>query len=236
MELRSCDVAGFLDVSESTVKRWVKQRGLPAHRINGRLRFNGVEVLEWANTQQVQVSTELFRSVDESTTAPFALASALEVGGIFYDTADSTRETALRAVVDVMPVPAGIDRQMLLSLLLAREAIGSTAIGDGIAIPHPRSPLVLDVARPSVTLCFLRQPVDFGAPDGQPVGVLFTMTCPTIRSHLQLLARLSLALHDKEFKRAVVGRASVGEILALARRIDEGIERAAARNVKRIAG
>jgi nitrogen PTS system EIIA component len=237
MELTFRDVAGFFDVSESTIRRWVKRRDLPAHRNNGPFRFSGVEVLEWANAHQVQLSSALFDGVDEPATPRVALASALEAGGVFHSVANSsTREVVLRAVIDLMPVPSGVDRQLLLELFLAREALGATAIGNGIAIPHIRSPLVLKVARPSITLCFLQHPVDFGASDGQPVGILFPMICPTTRTHQQLLARLSFALHDKEFRRLVVGRASRGEILAQARRIDADICRGATRDMKRIAG
>src|SRR5213076_3370625 len=49
----------------------------------------------------------------------------------------------------VMPLPAQVDRELLLGMLLAREALQSTGIGDGIAIPHVRNPIVLHVAHPS---------------------------------------------------------------------------------------
>ena len=75
--------------------------------------------------------------------------------------------------------------------ILAREALGSTGIGDGIAIPRVRNPIVLHLSRPIVTLCFLERPVDFGALDGQPVTTLFTLISPTVRAHLHLLSRLS---------------------------------------------
>ncbi len=96
---------------------------------------------------------------------------------------------------------------MVLGLLLAREASASTAIGDGIALPHVRNPIVLHVPRPMLTLCFLERPIDFGALDGKPVNVLFSMICPTMRSHLQTLSRLSYALHDEAFKGAVMRQA-----------------------------
>ena len=69
-----------------------------------------------------------------------------------------------------MKLPDDVDREFLYQVLLAREALGSTGIGDGIAIPHVRNPIVLHLSRPTVTLCFLEQPVDFGALDGQPVS------------------------------------------------------------------
>ena len=70
---------------------------------------------------------------------------------------------------------------MLFRLFLAREASTSTAIGRGIALPHARNPVILHVEHPMVTLCFLEQPVEFGASDGKPVEVLFSLVCPTMR-------------------------------------------------------
>ena len=70
---------------------------------------------------------------------------------------------------------------------MARESLGSTGIGDGIAIPHVRNPIVMHIPRPTITLCFLEHPIDFGALDGQPVHTLFTIVSPTVRAHLHLL-------------------------------------------------
>src|SRR5262249_48316043 len=102
----------------------------------------------------------------------------------------------------------------------------STGIGEGIAIPHVRNPIVLHVPRPTVTLCFLDRPIDFGALDGKPVHVLFAMVSPTVRAHLRLLSRLSFALHDAGFKKAVLCKASRDEILRECERVERGLERA----------
>jgi PTS system nitrogen regulatory IIA component len=103
---------------------------------------------------------------------------------------------------------------------MAREASASTAIGGGIAVPHARNPLILRVERPLVALCYLARPVDFAALDGKPVQVFFSLICPTMRSHLQVLSRLSFALHDAQFKDAVMRQASRDEILEEARRVE----------------
>jgi PTS system nitrogen regulatory IIA component len=133
---------------------------------------------------------------------------------------DTSKERSLRALVDVLPLPEGMDREFLLSLFLAREASASTAIGEGIALPHVRNPVVLQIARPMIALCYLEKPVDFGALDGQPVHVLFSLVSPTVRCHLQLLARLSFALHDAKFKSVVLRRGRPDEILREARRVE----------------
>jgi PTS system nitrogen regulatory IIA component len=118
-----------------------------------------------------------------------------------------------------MPIDAA-ERDEIADFLLAREALGSTGVGEGIAIPHVRNPVVLHVAHPSITLCFLETAVDFDALDGQPVHTMFMLVSRTIRSHLYLLSRISAALHDRDLKRAVLERAPAEKILEEARRVD----------------
>jgi PTS system nitrogen regulatory IIA component len=223
VQLAIRDVGRFLNVTESTVTRWIKQRGLPAQYVGGQYRFNRAELLEWATANQVRVSLELFDHLEADAESVPSLADALEAGGIHYELQDTNKDRALRAFVQVLPLPDGVDRELLLHLFLAREASASTAIGYGIAIPHVRNPIVLQVSRPAVTLAFLERPVDFGALDGQPVHVLFSIISPTNRSHLQLLSRLSFALHDDKFREVVVRQASREEILREVRRVEAGI-------------
>jgi PTS system nitrogen regulatory IIA component len=80
--------------------------------------------------------------------------------------------------------------------------------------------VVLDGVEPLVTLCFLKKPVEYGAIDGNPVHTIFSLATPTIRGHLQLLAKLSWAMHDQRFRDAVLRRAKADEILAEARRVE----------------
>ena len=69
-------------------------------------------------------------------------------------------------------------------------------------------------------LGFLMQPVDFGALDGEPVRVVFTVFAPTIREHLRTISRLSYALHDPELRRLLRGPAMAEPILARVRLLD----------------
>jgi PTS system nitrogen regulatory IIA component len=220
LQLTVREVARFLSVSESTVTRWIKRRGLPAQYVSGQYRFNRALLLEWATANQIKVSLELFDHLESPDEPVPHLAEALEAGGIFYQLRHTDKEGVLHALLQVLPLPDSVDRELLLRLFQAREACASTAIGDGIALPHVRNPMVLHVVRPLVTLCFLEHPVDFGALDGQPVRVLFSLICPTMRSHLQMLARLSFALHDPQFKAVVLRQGPREEILREARRIE----------------
>lgn len=227
MQLTVRDVSRFLSTHESTVIRWIKQRGLPSQQVGGQYRFNRSELLEWATANRMKVSVEVFDHLEVEDEPGPSLVEALEAGGIFYQVKDTNKELALKAMVELLPLPEDVDRELLLRLLLARETSASTAIGDGIALPHVRNPIVLHVERPMVTLCFLERPVDFGALDGIPVRVLFSLICPTMRGHLQTLSRLSYALHDEGFKGAVMRQAPREEILREARRVEAALSASA---------
>ena len=228
MQLTVREVAQLLAVSEKTVYRWVGQRKLPAYRVNEQLRFNRAELLEWASANKAQVSPELFAEPESLATPAPALDRALREGGIHYRVGGADTRGVLRSVVELMRLPEEVDRSFLLQVLLAREALKSTGIGDGIAIPHPRSPIVLHIARPSATLCFLEAPVDFAALDGRPVHALFTLVSPTARAHLQLLSRVAYALRDETFRGLITRVAGRDEILAAAAVVDREVAARAA--------
>jgi nitrogen PTS system EIIA component len=223
LKLTVHDAARLLNVSEKTIYRWIKQGVIPAYQISDQYRFNRAELLEWATSRKINVSPEIFSEPEGGDTPPPSLSEALKSGGIHYRIAGQTKAYVLRSVVETMQLPEEVDREFLYQVLLAREALGSTGIGDGIAIPHVRNPIVLHLSRPMVTLCFLDHPIDFGSLDGKPVSTLFTLISPTVRAHLHLLSRLSFTLHDAKFKDAVLRQAGRDEILAALEEVEKAL-------------
>jgi nitrogen PTS system EIIA component len=223
MQLTVRDVAGLLNVSEKTVYRWIKDGGIPAYRLNDQYRFHRAELLEWATAKKIGMSADIFRETGEAGAEVPTLADALVAGGVLYRLVGHDTESVLRAAVDAMRLPEEVDREQLLRVLVAREALASTGVGDGIAIPHVRNPIVLHVPRPTITLCFLERPVEFGALDGKPVHALFMLVSPTVRAHLQLLSRLAFALQDGAFHEALKRQALREEILAEVRRVESAL-------------
>ncbi len=220
MELRVRDVARLLKVSEQTVYRWVHAGELPAHRVHDQYLFNRVELQEWAALHAHRVSPELL-APERAPEERASLNEALTRGGIFYAIPGDRREEVLEAVTRLPGIPGRIDSRLLYQLLAAREALASTGIGHGIAIPHPRDPIVIHAEEPRVLLCFLARPVDFGALDGEPVRVLFVLLSPSVRIHLQMFARLAFALHDDALKKLLAEAAPPETILERVRAIEE---------------
>jgi len=223
MQLTVRDVASLFAVSEKTVYRWLDHQSLPNYRINSQYRFNRAELLEWAMSNRIKVSAELFSEPESADTRLTGLAEALKAGGIYYRVGGGDKTTVLRGVVELMHLPPEVDREFLLTVLLAREEVGSTGVGEGIAIPHVRNPIVLHVPKPTIALCFPERPIDFDAIDGQPVHCLFTIVSPTVRAHLHLLSRLGYALRDPEFKEALRQQASREELTDHVVRVEAAI-------------
>ena len=214
MKLLVKDAARLLDVSEKTIYRWIKQGSIPAYRLNEQYRFNRAELLEWATSRRIPLSPQIFHEEESESASLPRLREAVQAGGIYYRIGGTDKRSVLHQVVETMRLPEEVDREFLFQILMAREALGSTGVGDGIAIPHVRNPVILHLQRPMVTVCFLEQPVDFDALDGAPVNVLFTLISPTVRAHLHLLSRLAFALREPSFKEAVLRQASRDELLA----------------------
>jgi len=213
--------ASYLGVNEATVRRWIKDRGLPAHRVNERLHLNAIEVWEWAMERGLPASRKLLEEARRSPEEVPPLSELLEIGGIRHDVPGDDKSAVLASVVDTLPLAPDVDRDFLLSVLDAREAMGSTGIGDGIAIPHVRNPILLHVDRPFVTLALLRRPVEFGAIDGQPVHAVFLVVSPSVPAHLKVLAHLGFVLRDPGLRALLQERASAERILARVRELEQ---------------
>lgn len=223
MNLGVRDAAELLQVSEKTIYRWIKQQIIPAYRFQGQHRFNRAELLEWATSRRMGVEPEAFDEPETAAQPLPTLTESLEAGGIIYRLNGTDRNSVLKNLVAAMRLPEDIDPGYLLKVLIAREELASTGIGDGIAFPHPRQPMLTRVSRPMVSLAFLENPVDFGSLDGRPVSILFSIISPTLRSHLYLLSMLGFACRKPAFLQALHNEAGREEIFAELKKIKEGI-------------
>jgi PTS system nitrogen regulatory IIA component len=222
MKLNVRQAARLLSVSESEVYRWVDAGEIPCVFVKSQPLFGRAELLEWATSRRLPISLELFED-DDGGGGELHIADALERGGVFRGVPGTDQPSVLRAIVERLPITEEGDRDLILEILLARESTGSSGVGDGIAIPHVRSPLIFPGAKAIATLNYLASPVPFGTIDGKPVHTVCTLLSPTVRGHLQLLARLSASLLDPDFKEALRRRAGRDEIVAEARRVEAAL-------------
>jgi PTS system nitrogen regulatory IIA component len=104
-----------------------------------------------------------------------------------------------------------IDRAMLAKVLIEREQLASTAIGEGVAIPHGKLSAVGEIV---ACLGRARNGVEFDSMDGQPTFLFFVLVAPesSTGAHLKALARISRVFKDPEFRRRLLA-ADTGELM-----------------------
>jgi len=126
----------------------------------------------------------------------------LSKNAIAPDIKSTKKEDVIKELVDVLINAGDVDkrsRNKLFEALMAREALGSTAIGQGVAIPHAKSESVQKLI---AAFGLSKKGVDFDSLDGEPAYIFFLLVAPqdSAGPHLKALARISRLLKDKYFR------------------------------------
>jgi PTS system nitrogen regulatory IIA component len=214
MQLTFRDIEKAFEIDEETLYHWLNRQSMPAIKANDQYYFNSVEVLEWALKNRIRLTTGALRLCEKARQGQDVITPALMRGGVYFGLTGSLREEILGKVLDLLVLPEHIQKSSLKEMLLSREQAGTTGIGNGIAIPHVKHPVVLAGMEPVVGLFFLEKAVDFSSPNGEAVHTLFVILSSSFKWHLSLLSRLAFCLQDEEVKSALKRRAQKEEILA----------------------
>ena len=145
----------------------------------------------------------------------------LDLRGIKVDMQMSEKEDVLKELVDVLADVKDIgDKKLILKALIERENLGSTGIGQGIAIPHGKTDKVKDIV---AVLGISRAGVNFDALDGEPVFLFFLLVAPKENPgpHLKALAQISRLLRDSFFCELIKRCKTPEEVFDLIRKEEE---------------
>ena len=141
------------------------------------------------------------------------LIELIKRGGGFRTIPGAGPQELLANLIGVIDLPPSVDRAALLSAVLEREALMTTAVGNGIALPHPRNPLLTESAEQFVTLAFTEQGLQWEALDGKPVHTVILIVSASAKLHLHTLSRLNFFCQQESFRVQLENRASPEEIL-----------------------
>jgi len=206
------EVAQELRVSEKTVRRMLWRGELRGIRVGGQWRFPIENLAGFFPASAAGAKTHA-----RSQVAP--IYKLIEIGGIHYRIAGENPHDVLMDVVRETPCVTHKLRPALFKALWEREALCSTGIGNGIAVPHPIVPIWAPRADipSSIGLFFLEEPVDFGCLDEGKVTILFLLLLQTLQEHLQAMAHLVRLLREESltaFLKEVPLRADIFSELA----------------------
>jgi len=142
------------------------------------------------------------------------LAELLERGGIYRDVQGTTLRECLSFFIPLVPSIPMIPADKLLRAVLEREALMSTGIGKGIALPHPRNPLVTRDTEQFTALAFLKHPIDWNSLDGERVNTLLLIVSASAKQHLHTLSEINSFCREENFYRLLEERAKNEDILS----------------------
>ncbi|MBV8656522.1 MAG: PTS sugar transporter subunit IIA [Burkholderiales bacterium] len=138
------------------------------------------------------------------------IASTLPLSNVFLDIDLTSKKRVFEQAGLLFENSHGIARSMVFDALFAREKLGSTGLGQGVAIPHGR----IKGLKEAVGAFFrLQNPIPFEAPDGKPVSTVFVLLVPEQATdvHLQILSELAQVFSDRKLRDALALAATADE-------------------------
>lgn len=149
------------------------------------------------------------------------LAALIHHGGVFFDVEGSTPEEVYKKISNMIQIPDGLSAEQIYNALCAREQVLSTAVGNGIALPHARTSIIKDESDQQVCVVYLKNPIDMQAPDEREVYVMFVLLTQNSQTHLKVLTELAGLFRNLRFRKALESHAGEAEILSLIRELDK---------------
>jgi PTS system nitrogen regulatory IIA component len=191
-------LATYLQRDVREVSKLASRGYLPGQKVAGQWRFARAEINHWIETQMhaytEQELTALEGAQAHEDQEPF-ISNLLSEATIAVPLKATTRASVLKELVNLAEQTWQVyDPEAILNAIRQREEMASTALGSGVAIPHPRRPLPAALGEHVMALGRTASGIPFGAPHGGLTDIYFLVCCRDDRTHLRVLARLSRLL------------------------------------------
>ncbi len=196
MFLNIIELAQSLGVEEREVEGWIRNDGLPHVTDRGRRLFDRTQVVAWAESHGLAAKVGFLAPEHSKLPGGKKLATLLRTGGIWRDVPAANVLNLFADIVAKLPGATPPVRQMLQQRLRSPNGISWALVGDGLALPHLRTPIALGRDAGIFAILLLRDALAINepAPDEQPITRLLFFVAPSPRAHLEMLAQLSTAL------------------------------------------
>ena len=236
MDLKIKDVAELLNVSETTIRRWLSKGKIPAYRLNHQYRFSRTEIEDWVmncktgtlNAEDSPFSEKMEKVEKEKNEIhsigahKFCLYRALHKGMVLKDIEGDSKEEVISKSVQVIAQKLKLDTDVLTELLLDRERLMPTGLNHGIAVPHTRD-FLLQEPFDVVTVVYPKKPISYGSLDGVDVHSLFFLFACDDKRHLHLLAKLAHLVNRVEVRELLQKKPSKEMLLEYIKHWEGGI-------------
>lgn len=147
------------------------------------------------------------------------IAELIHRGGILRDIDGATPQEVYEKVCALLDLPDGITSEQVYNALCTREEVLSTAVGNGIALPHARAPIIKEEKDQRIIVVYLKNAIEMRAPDERQVYVMFILLTYNPQVHLKVLSSLAGLLRNTDFRKALEDHADEAALSDLIKRL-----------------
>lgn len=195
--LTLAEVATYLKLSEKTLLKMVKSGEIPCAKIANQWRFSRPMVDDWLRGKMDVVPKNDLTRLIEKEFDYMPVSRLIDLDSMIMNLKSTDRAGVLDELAEVaFQNNLILDKESLIRKLNEREDLTSTAIGNGIAIPHIRKPSASIINEPKIVIGLSREGLDFKSPDGKLTRLFFLILSDSEVVHLRILSRLAVILRE----------------------------------------
>lgn len=193
------EVASYLKLAEKTIHRMIKKNEIPCVKVASQWRFMKTMIDDWLIAKMKVVPQNDLSRLIESGKGLVPLSRITNENLIIMDINSGSKESILEQLTMPLLAEGIIDnKDLFIKKLIEREGMVSTAIGNGIAIPHLRNPGESLCKKPAMVIGVCKEGSDFLSPDGQNTHLFFLISSDSEIVHLRILSKLNDLLRREE--------------------------------------
>ena len=211
-------VSQFLKVGERTILKMVHSDEIPAVRIGNQWRFVKANVEEWLNAKSSSTPRDDLTRLIQSDDASVPLSRLIVPRYIDLTLRPGAKKEVLTQMTSSFVKAGDIDASDQIKLvenLAYRESILSTAVDEGVAFPHLRTPSDNPISGPLIYIGRCDSGTDFGSPNGKPTYIFFFICTNSIAVHLRIIARLARSVSDFDLVKRLLDAKTSEAVLAV---------------------
>lgn len=202
------DIANKYNMSVENLEKIIKEHNVPHEFKEDLMHINVKSLDRWLASNIKLLSSDKLESIEKDQDKKnIWIHPMLEESRILINPPDSTKTQILNRLVEALAASGATAKKNvkhILKAVIQRERLCSTAIMDGVAIPHPRSCMGKYIEKPTIVLAVSKRGIHFESDDGKPTNLFFLICANQIDIHLKAMARLSRLLKSPKFRHELI--------------------------------
>jgi mannitol/fructose-specific phosphotransferase system IIA component (Ntr-type) len=208
--------AEFLNMSTDAVNL-LMEKGFAKKDKAGNILVKRVDIMQWFNRGIKDLNVAQLNKLEKDfSNRSIMIHPLLSPECIITNILGRRKIAIITELVDQLVEKGGVEkkhRDKILSAIIERERMCSTALADGVAIPHPREPLAGIIRKPRIVMGLSWTGVDFESFDGKLTHIVALLCVPKLENHLQILAKMSRLLRNPKLRVSLCRSKSPQEVI-----------------------